>query len=35
MQTVLLLESALVQRIAKKNSVKEIGGWLRQLKEEL
>jgi tryptophan synthase alpha chain len=30
-----IVGSALIQRIAKKNSVREIGGWLRQLKEAL
>ncbi len=30
-----IVGSALVQRIAKKNSIKEIGGWLRKLKEAL
>jgi tryptophan synthase alpha chain len=30
-----IVGSALIQRIAKKNSVKEIGGWVRQLKKAL
>jgi tryptophan synthase alpha chain len=30
-----IVGSALIKRIAKKNSVKEIGGWVRQLKKAL